>query len=153
MEEQDYVDTTQQRLEADQRELKKLAEERDQLSTRIDLLQRRIEAFRIILGAEAARTTAAAPFVLSRGAKRRRSGDMPERKSEYQETTLARAIMAVLPEQPTHVDVLANQIWNLASQDDLRMAKRSLYAELSRLRSDEKIIRTQPGFFRKPEGG
>ncbi len=150
MEDNAYIETTRQRLAVDQRELTELTGQRQELESRISRLRERIQAFEVILGEGGGKAHDLAGLVRRRGSAGRRSTNMPSRRSEYQETTLARAIMAVLTQRPTHVNELAGYIWDLSSPDDLRIAKRSLYAELSRLNSAGTVVKTEPAMYRKP---
>ncbi len=88
-------------------------------------------------------------MILSSGAIGRRGEDMPQRRAEFARMTLRKAISGLVSDEPHHADYFANLIWALATQDDLRLAKRSLNSELSRMHRDGLLVKTGRNEFKK----
>ena len=169
-----YLLESQARLDAAQKDVEVKEADLDSLTTEIAKLARQIGALKTLieeLAGTAAATTATpenAPEPVSLGSQeisetgtgamilssRRvtRGAGMPDRKPEFQQGTLREAVTSLITVEPIHGDVLANLIWQLTSQSELSIVKRSLNSELSRMHRDGVIEQTGPNTFHLVDG-
>lgn len=173
---EDYLQNTRDRFAEASERLTELEDKRGQITQEIDRVSRERQGYKLLLetlgGEPLTVEQQAAPtasdalqrvpppaigmrMILSSGASGRRGENMPPRRDEYTKMTLRKAISGLAEEQPLHADVFANRIWVLASEDDLRLVKRSLNSELSRMHRAGLLIKTGRNEFRKivAEGG